>query len=106
MGGRSRAKLTPLRALNSLMAFDGSWKRQVTNVAIVMQLEGNIEINKLRERFAECFDLRNDKEGYDKLWSYLVKKGGYVFRAKLETKMEGLDLEEQIVDKWVKDDGG
>lgn len=98
-------KLVSLTALDSLRDFDGSWKRPTFNVSFVLQLEGNIEINKLREGFEECFDLNKhnvDKEKGDELQRYVVKKGDYVFRARLEDKGR-LDFEEQIVKRFLVD---
>lgn len=101
--------LHPLDFNDTLVAFDTSWNKPVVNFGFVLETDGNIKVHKLRDWFSECFNLKgntssNYSNEYPKLYSYLVKRKGHVFRACSKSSLG--NLEENIVKRRLGDFGG
>lgn len=91
------AFLLPIATGDSMLSVDSSWKKPIVNFGYVLRFEDNQQkftIDQLREHFATTFLNENCDGGrYDKLFSYLVTRGGHVFRA---TGIQTLRLTEHI----------
>lgn len=88
-------KLVPLKGEDG----GPQWKIPY-NIGFCLRVQGNIKVTEFRDHFANTFNLNSDNDPYDKFFSYLVVRGGYMFRAILK---ESLDLFQTIIDAQLEE---